>query len=74
MQKNLPVVSINLLTYNAEKYIKSCLNSVFSQTHQELEILIIDNASTDGTVEYLKKLPKRQNLKIVFNKKNQKRA
>jgi len=65
-----PLVSINLLTYNAEKYIKSCLNSVFSQAYPELEILIIDNASTDGTVEYLKKLPKRQNLKIVFNKKN----
>ena len=66
----LPLVSINLLTYNAEKYIKSCLNSIFSQIYPKLEILIIDNASTDGTFEYLKKLPKRQNLKIVFNKKN----
>ena len=35
-----------------------------------LEILIIDNASTDETIEYLKKLPKKPNLKIVFNEKN----
>lgn len=64
------LVSINLLTYNAEKYIKSCLNSVFSQNYPMLEILIIDNASTDGTIEYLRKLPQKPNLKIIFNKKN----
>lgn len=66
----LPLVSINLLTYNAEKYIKSCLNSVFNQTCQRLEILIIDNASTDGTIKWLKKLPRKSNLRIIFNKKN----
>ena len=70
MKQNHPLVSINLLTYNAERYIKNCLNSVFSQDYPELEVLIIDNTSTDGTIEYLKKLPKKQNLKIIFNKKN----
>lgn len=70
MKQNHPLVSINLLTYNAEKYIKSCLGSVFSQDYPELEVLIIDNASTDGTIEYLKKLPKKPNLHIIFNKKN----
>ncbi len=70
MRQKLPSVSINLLTYNAEKYIKNCLSSVFSQTYSNLEILIIDNLSTDGTIEYLKELPKKQNLKIIFNKNN----
>ena len=70
MRQKLPLVSINLLTYNAEKYIKSCLGSVFSQTYPNLEILIVDNFSTDETVEYLKGLSKKQNLKIIFNKKN----
>jgi GT2 family glycosyltransferase len=54
MPQNHPLVSINLLTYNAERYIEACLNSVFNQTYPHLEILIIDNASTDGTVDYLK--------------------
>jgi len=70
MQQNHPLVSINLLSYNAQEYINGCLNSVFNQTYPRLEILIIDNASTDKTRDYLKKLPKRPNLKIIFNSEN----
>jgi len=64
------LVSINLLTWNGEKYIEDCLNSVFNQTYSNLEILVIDNNSTDKTVDYLKKLLNKSNLKIIFNKKN----
>jgi len=70
MRQNHPLISINLLSYNAQEYIDGCLNSVFNQTYPHLEILIIDNASTDKTKEYLKKLPKTSNLKIVFNPEN----
>jgi GT2 family glycosyltransferase len=70
MQQNHPLVSISLLAWNGEKYINECLNSVFNQTYPHLEILVIDNASTDGTIDYLKNLANKPNLKIVFNKKN----
>ena len=70
MYHNNPLVSINLITYNSQKYLNDCLGSIFSQTYPNLEILIIDNASTDETPNYLKKMPKKPNLKIVFNKKN----
>jgi len=73
MAQNQPLVSISLLTYNAQPYLKSCLNSVFNQTYPHLELLIIDNASTDGTIDYLKKISLRQTqlkTKIIFNKKN----
>ena len=70
MRQNHPLVSINLLTYNAEKYIEDCLNSVFSQSYPYLEILIIDNNSTDNTVDYLKGLTSKPELKIIFNQKN----
>lgn len=43
------LVSYCILTYNQEKYIKSCLESVLSQTYQNLEIIISDDNSTDGT-------------------------
>ncbi len=69
MYHNNPLVSINLITYNSQKYLNDCLGSIFSQTYPNLEILIIDNASTDETPNYLKKMPKKPNLKIVFNKK-----
>ncbi len=70
MRQNQPLVSINILTYNGEKYIQECLNSVFNQGYSNIEILIIDNNSTDKTKSYLKKLKNRPELKIIFNKKN----
>jgi GT2 family glycosyltransferase len=63
-------VSINLLTYNAEKYIEDCLNSVFRQSYPHLEVLIIDNNSTDGTKDYLKGLTSKPKLRIIFNQQN----
>jgi GT2 family glycosyltransferase len=73
-QNNPPKVSINVLGYNSKKYLKSCFESIFSQTYPNLEILYIDNNSVDGSVEEVKKL-KNQNLelggvKIIENKKN----
>jgi GT2 family glycosyltransferase len=71
MQKNLPLVSINLLSWNGEKYIRDCLGSVFNQTYPNLEIVIVDNGSTDKTVDYLKEIKtKKRDLKIIFNPKN----
>lgn len=70
MPQKQPLVSINLLTWNGQKYIRDCLNSVFNQTYPCLDILVIDNGSTDETVSYLKNLPKKENLRLIFNKKN----
>ena len=79
MEQNHPLVSISLLTYNAERYIENCLVSVLKQTYPHLEILVVDNASTDGTKDYLKKFqnlrkatPKTKipELRVIFNQKN----
>ncbi len=63
-----PPVSITIATYNAERWIEQCLNSIFEQTYpQELiEVVIVDDGSTDGTREILQDLADdRRNLKIV---------
>ncbi len=65
-----PLVSINLLTHNAEEYLRGCLASIFSQTYPNLEYLIIDNVSTDKTRDMLWGLEPQENLRIIFNKKN----
>ncbi len=65
-----PLVSINLLLFNGKKYIKSCLNSVLAQTYPNIEILVIDNASTDGGAKLLKELSSFSQLRIIENKKN----
>lgn len=68
------LVSVNLLTYNAERFIEKCLNSVFGQSYNKIELLIIDNASQDSTVSILQKLVEEKQapfaVKIIKNEKN----
>ncbi|GAG64164.1 unnamed protein product [marine sediment metagenome] len=60
------LVSINILTYNAQDLIEPCLNSVLKQTYENFEVLVIDNASDDETLKRAKNFP----VKIIENKKN----
>ena len=46
-------VSIVIPTYNVEKYIDKCLKSLLNQTLQDIEIICVDDCSTDSTVEIL---------------------
>ena len=49
MGQNSPLITIIIPVYNVRKYIWQCLESVISQTYRNLEILIIDDGSTDGS-------------------------
>lgn len=80
-RKALPKVSINVLGYNSKKYLKLCFEAIFAQTYPNLEVLYIDNNSTDGSVEEVEKLRaggpeleaqnlKFRALKIIKNEKN----
>ena len=51
-----PKVSVILCTYNAEKYIQDTLESVLNQSYTAIEILILDNNSSDHTLDILQKL------------------
>lgn len=50
-----PLVSIITVVYNGEKYLQQTIDSVASQTYGNIEYLIIDGASKDGTLEIIKK-------------------
>ena len=48
--KNLtPLISVIIPIYNAELYLNECLNSVFQQTYKNLEIILINDGSSDGS-------------------------
>ena len=50
MKKIVAVV----VTYNRKKLLKENLNALLNQSYKDFDILLIDNASTDGTKEYVK--------------------
>ncbi|HXB91065.1 MAG TPA: glycosyltransferase family 2 protein [Puia sp.] len=53
---SLPFFSIIIPTFNSDRYIRACLESIRNQTFERYEILVIDGVSTDGTVETVEKM------------------
>ena len=51
---NKPKVTAFVLFYNHENFVRECLDSVFGQTYQNMEVWIMDDASNDGTVDTIK--------------------
>src|SRR5438309_8496532 len=66
-QNNL--VSVTIVTYNSGRFIKRCLESVLAQRYPNREIIVIDNASTDGTVDILEQFEDRC-CQIIYNDEN----
>ncbi|MBR6409434.1 MAG: glycosyltransferase family 2 protein [Alphaproteobacteria bacterium] len=49
-----PKVSVVMPVYNVEDYLRQCLDSVINQSLKEIEIICVDDGSTDGSLEILK--------------------
>ena len=68
----VPKISVIIPVYNAEKYLERCLDSACKQTLQDIEIICVDDCSTDGSFEILKKYSKNyKNLIVIKLEKNQ---
>lgn len=70
-----PLVSVVIITYQHESYIGDCLESILYQTYSNIELIIIDDASTDKTPQiirsYMKRLQEKcVSLECIFHKKN----
>lgn len=67
----LPLVSVIIVNYNNKKFLENCLGSVFRSNYQDLEVVFVDNASTDGSVDFVKeRFGRISSLKIVQNSEN----
>ncbi len=63
-------VSIIIPIYNSEKYLKSCLDSVINQSHQNLDIILVDDGSPDNSGEIADKYAKKDSRIKVIHQKN----
>ncbi len=67
----MPKLSIIIPVYNVEKYLRRCLDSIINQTHKNLEIIIINDASIDGSQEIIDEYKNKDNRIIsIINNEN----
>lgn len=65
-------LSVLVAVYNAEKYLDQCLESLIDQSVNKMEVIIVDDKSTDRSNEILKKYEKQfENIKIICKKENE---
>ena len=57
MNKHVPSISVCMVTYNASPFLRDCLDSILSQTFTDYELLIVDDGSTDDTVDIIRSYP-----------------
>ncbi|MGI9461164.1 MAG: glycosyltransferase family 2 protein, partial [Alphaproteobacteria bacterium] len=69
--KNTPLVSVIMPVFNGEKYIAQAIDSILQQTYKKLELIIIDDASTDNTNDIINTI-KDKRIKYIKNNKNSK--
>lgn len=66
----MPKVSILVPIFNVEKYLKDCLNSLINQTLKDIEIICINDGSTDNSLEIINEYAQKDNRIKVINKSN----
>jgi len=66
----MPKVSVIIPVYNVEKYLRECLDSVINQTLKDIEIICINDGSTDNSLQILKEYEKKDSRIKIINKEN----
>jgi len=70
MPTTQPLISIPILTYNGEKYLREQLDSIYAQTYKNIEVLAFDDGSTDKTVSILHEYHLKFGLQYTVHAKN----
>lgn len=65
-----PLVSVLVPVYNSINFVDDCINSILAQTYVNIEILIADDFSTDGSREAIRKYTRDTRVKLILNERN----
>lgn len=69
--QNNPLISIIVPVYNTAKYLQKCLDSIINQTYSNLEIICVNDGSTDNSLEILQTYAKKDRRIQIITQKNQ---
>lgn len=65
------LITVVVPCYNVEKYVEKCLDSIMKQTYKNLEIILVEDCSTDNTYNVIKNYSKKdKRIKLIKNEKN----
>ena len=68
--KQTPLISIIIPIYNIMDCLEKCIDSCIHQTYKNIEIIMVDDGSTDGTSQLCDKIKEKDNRIRVFHKEN----
>lgn len=63
-------VSVIVPIYNAERYLKKCIDSILNQSLKEIEVILINDGSTDGSIKIIEEYSKNDSRVVILNLKN----
>ncbi|MBQ3235624.1 MAG: glycosyltransferase [Clostridia bacterium] len=67
----MPKVSVVVPVYNAERYLNKCIESLINQTLRDLEIVLVNDGSTDGSLKIVNEYAKKDSRIVVLDKENE---
>ena len=66
----MSLFSIIIPIYNTEKYLHECIDSVLKQQYKNIEVILVNDCSTDGCADICNSYKNNKLIKIIHNKKN----
>ena len=67
----MPIVSVIVPVYNVERYLEECLDSIINQTLKDIEVICIDDGSTDNSLSILKRYAVKDKRIVILQQENQ---